>query len=87
MGALPPFEVRFINLINFEFMIYVKSKDGKILMPSERNGRIGYLLRHGKAHVISRVPFVVQLDYDNTTYTQEVSLGIDAGSKQYLRHF
>lgn len=81
MGALPPFEVRFINFINFEFMIYVKSKDGKILMPSERNGRIGYLLRHGKAHVISRVPFVVQLDYDNTTYTQEVSLGIDAGSK------
>lgn len=81
MGALPPFEVRVINLINFEFMIYVKSKDGKILMPSERNGRIGYLLRHGKAHVISRVPFVVQLDYESTTYTQEVSLGIDAGSK------
>lgn len=81
MGALPPFEVRFINLINFEFMIYVKSKDGKILMPSERNGRIGYLLRHGKAHVVSRVPFTVQLDYESTTYTQEVSLGIDAGSK------
>lgn len=62
-------------------MIYVKSKDGKILMPSERNGRIGYLLRHGKAHVVSRVPFTVQLDYESTTYTQEVSLGIDAGSK------
>lgn len=50
-------------------------------MPSERGGRIGYLLRHGKAHVVSRVPFVVQLDYESTTYTQEVSLGIDAGSK------
>ena len=50
-------------------------------MPSERRGRIGYLLRHGKAHVVSRVPFVVQLDYDSTTYTQDVSLGIDAGSK------
>ena len=50
-------------------------------MPSERRGRIGYLLRHGKAHLVSRVPFVVQLDYDSTTYTQEVSLGIDAGSK------
>ena len=62
-------------------MIYVKSKDGKVIMPSERRGRIGYLLRHGKAHVVSRVPFVVQLDYDSTTYTQEVSLGIDAGSK------
>ena len=62
-------------------MIYVRSKEGKELMPSERGGRIGYLLRHGKAHVVSRVPFVVQLDYESTTYTQEVSLGIDAGSK------
>lgn len=62
-------------------MIYVRSKDGKALMPSERGGRIGYLLRHGKAHVVSRVPFIVQLDYESTNYTQEVSLGIDAGSK------
>lgn len=50
-------------------------------MPTERGGRIGYLLRHGKAHVVSRVPFVVQLDYESPTYTQAVSLGIDAGSK------
>ena len=62
-------------------MIYVRSKEGRVLMPTERCGKIGYLLRHGKAHVVSRVPFVVQLDYDSTTYTQEVSLGIDAGSK------
>ncbi len=62
-------------------MIYVRNKEGKALMPSDRGGRIGYLLRHGKAHVVSRVPFVVQLDYESTTYTQEVSLGIDAGSK------
>lgn len=50
-------------------------------MPTERCGKIGYLLRHGKAHVVSRVPFVVQLDYDSTTYTQDVNLGVDAGSK------
>ena len=50
-------------------------------MPTERCGKIGYLIRHGKAHVVSRVPFVVQLDYGSTTYTQDVSLGIDAGSK------
>lgn len=62
-------------------MIYVRSKEGMVLMPTERCGKIGYLLRHGKAHVVSRVPFVVQLDYDSTTYTQDVSLGIDAGSK------
>lgn len=62
-------------------MIYVRSKEGSVLMPTERCGKIGYLLRHGKAHVVSRVPFVIQLDYDSTTYTQDVSLGIDAGSK------
>ena len=62
-------------------MIYVRSKEGKALMPTGRGGRIGYLLRHGKAHVVSRVPFIVQMDYESTTYTQEVSLGIDAGSK------
>lgn len=62
-------------------MIYVRSKDGKVLMPTERCGKISYLLRHGKAHVVSRVPFVVQLDYETSTYTQDVSLGIDAGSK------
>lgn len=62
-------------------MIYVRSKEGMVLMPTERCGKIGYLLCHGKAHVVSRVPFVVQLDYDSITYTQDVSLGIDAGSK------
>lgn len=62
-------------------MIYVRSKEGKALMPTERCGKIGYLLRHGNAHVVSRVPFVVQLDYETSTYTQDVSLGIDAGSK------
>lgn len=50
-------------------------------MPTERCGKIGYLLRHGKAHVASRVPFIVQLDYVTSTYTQDVSIGIDAGSK------
>lgn len=62
-------------------MIYVRSTEGMVLMPTERCGKIGYLLRHGKAHVVIRVPFVVQLDYDSTTYTQDVSLGIDDGSK------
>lgn len=62
-------------------MIYVRSKEGKALMSTERCSKIGYLLRHGMAHVVSRVPFVVQLDYETSTYTQDVSLGIDAGSK------
>ena len=36
-------------------MIYVRSKEGSVLMPTERCGKIGYLLRHGKAHVVVQV--------------------------------
>jgi len=35
----------------------------------------------GKAKVIKRCPFTIQLQYSYTNYTQEVSFGIDAGSK------
>jgi 5-methylcytosine-specific restriction endonuclease McrA len=38
------------------------------------------LLRDEKAHVVRLHPFTIQLDYESTTYRQEVSLGIDAGS-------
>lgn len=49
-------------------------------MPTERHGKIRRLLRDGLAHVIRLQPFTIQLDYESTTYKQEVSLGIDAGS-------
>lgn len=61
-------------------MVYVLDKEGKPLMPTERHGKVRRLLRDEKAHVVRLQPFTIQLDYESTTYRQEVSLGIDAGS-------
>lgn len=49
-------------------------------MPTERHGKVRRLLRDGLAHVFRLQPFTIQLDYESTTYKQEISLGIDAGS-------
>ena len=62
-------------------MVYVISKDGQPLMPTVRHGKVRRLLNEKKAKVIKSCPFVIQLEYDSTHYTQPVSLGIDAGSK------
>lgn len=62
-------------------MVYVINKDGQPLMPTSRHGKVRRLLKSGKAKVLKRCPFTIQLLYDSTNYTQPVSLGIDAGSK------
>ena len=62
-------------------MVYVLDIDGNPLMPTERHGKVRRLLREGKAKVIKRCPFTIQLLYDSTRYIQEVNLGIDSGSK------
>jgi len=60
-------------------MVYVLSKSGKPLMPTKRHGKVAYLLKSGKAKVVKREPFTIQLLYDTTEYTQPVNLGIDTG--------
>ena len=50
-------------------------------MPTARYGWVRRSLRDGRAKVVSRVPFTIQLLYDSTDYTQEITLGVDAGSK------
>ena len=62
-------------------MVYVISKQGKALMPTDRYGKVRRLLKSGLAHVVRRIPFTIQLDYDTTEITQPITLGIDAGSK------
>ena len=62
-------------------MVYVISKNGKPLMPTERHGKVRRMLRDGLAKVVKKEPFTIQLLYDSTTYTQDVTLGVDAGSK------
>ena len=61
-------------------MVYVISKTGKILMPTSRHGKVRHLLREGKARVVRREPFTIQLLYDSKEYTQPVTLGVDAGT-------
>lgn len=39
------------------------------------------LLKEGKARVKRNYPFTIQLKYDTTEYTQEITLGMDTGSK------
>ena len=60
-------------------MVYVLNKNGKPLMPTERHGKVRRMLKEGKAKVIKAKPFTIQLAYETTTYTQGITLGIDAG--------
>ena len=62
-------------------MVYILDIDNNPLMPTERHGHVRRLLRDGKACVVKRTPFTIKLNYRTTTYVQEVSLGIDAGTR------
>lgn len=62
-------------------MVYVLDIDGQPLMPTNRHGKVRHLLKDGMAKVVQRCPFTIQLLYNNTNYTQEITLGVDAGSK------
>lgn len=62
-------------------MVYVLSYAGQALMPTENHAKVRVLLKARKARVIKRCPFTIQLLYKSTTYTQNVTLGIDVGSK------
>lgn len=62
-------------------MVYVLNKEGQPLMPTERHGKVRRMLRDGLAEVVRREPFTIQLLYDTTSYTQKITLGVDAGSK------
>ena len=62
-------------------MVYVISKQGQPLMPCSKHGKVKWLLRLGKAKVVRRCPFTIQLTYDCPNYRQEIVLGQDTGSK------
>ena len=62
-------------------LIYVLDINGQPLMPTSRCGKVRRLLKTNKAKVIKRCPFTIQLNYETTNHKQEITLGIDAGSK------
>lgn len=60
--------------------VYVLNMRGEPLMPTTpRKARI--LLRDGKAKVVKRTPFTIQLTIATGETKQSVTLGVDAGSK------
>lgn len=60
--------------------VYVLNRHGRPLMPCTP-AKARHLLDAGKAKVRHRTPFTIQLVYGSSGYTQEVILGVDAGSK------
>lgn len=61
-------------------MVYVLNKEGKPLMPcSEAKAR--KLLKSKKAHIVNYCPLTIQLDFNCDNKTQDITLGVDAGSK------
>ena len=60
--------------------VYVINKHGRPLMPCSP-AKARHLLDEGKAKIKKRTPFTIQLVYGSSGYTQEVILGVDAGSK------
>ena len=62
-------------------VVYVLDREGKPLMPTKRCGWVAYALKHGEAKVVRREPFTIQLLRDSTRYLQEVTLGVDVGSR------
>ena len=78
---------KFQNIANNLFkegertVVYVISKYGKPLMPTKDFRKVRILLKAGAAKVIKRTPFTIQLTTNSKTYTQPITLGVDAGSQ------
>ena len=62
-------------------MVYVLNQNGQPIMPTENHTKVRILLKSKKAKVVKRCPFTIQLLYSSTNYTQEITLGVDSGSK------
>jgi len=58
--------------------VYVINKHGRPLMPTSP-AKARLLLKAGKAKVVERVPFTIQLLYGSSGYTQKVYVGEDPG--------
>lgn len=61
-------------------IVFVINQHGEQLMPcSPRKARL--LLKKGKAKIISRLPFAIQLLYGSSGYKQTTDMAVDLGSK------
>lgn len=56
-------------------MVQVMAKDGALLLPTGRYGKVRHLLEQGKAVIVSRNPFTIQLKYDTANDITESTTG------------
>ena len=61
-------------------MPYVLNQHGRPLMPCSP-AKARHLLKDGKAKLVKRTPFTIQLLHGSFGYKQNITLGVDAGSK------
>lgn len=61
-------------------LVYVLNQNGKPLMPCKPS-TARKLLRQNRAKVVKSEPFTIQLLHGSSGYKQEITLGVDAGSK------
>lgn len=61
-------------------LVYVLNRHGEPLMPCKPQ-KARKLLKQGKAKVVKRTPFMIQLLFGSSGYKQDISLGVDAGTK------
>ena len=61
-------------------MVYVLNKQGEPIMPC-KEAKARKLLKQNKAKIAKHEPFTIHLLFDCKNQTQDVNLGIDAGSK------
>ena len=59
--------------------IYILGTDGRPQMPSKRKRHILKLLNTGKARIVEKVPFTIQLKYQSTPILQSITLAEDPG--------
>lgn len=61
-------------------MVYVLNSNGEPLMPC-KEAKARKLLKTNRARVVKKEPFTIQLLFECENKTQDIALGIDAGSK------
>ena len=54
-------------------MVYVLNQNGVPIMPTENHAKVRVFLKQGKAKVVRRTPFTIQLLYGGTNYTQPIT--------------
>ena len=62
-------------------MVRVVAKDGTVLQPTNRYGKVRRLLNNNKAEVICKDPFTIRLLYETTKEIQKVKVYFDTGGK------